>query len=125
MTATAPGGDPNPSVEVRLERIQAAIDVGNAETKGKLEIVLLRHAHFEQLAEERERRAVAELGERDARLDKLEKAQEEQRKANEAALDAQRKAVEAQSRRVWFLAGGASALGVVANVGVQLLVAHR
>lgn len=104
MTTTA-GGDP--SVEVRLERIQATIDVGNTQTKGQLDLLMLRHSHSEQLADERERRSVAELKERDARLDKIEEAQE------------------AQNRKVWFLAGGASAIGIAANVGVQLLLVHR
>lgn len=102
---TAPPTDP--SVEVRLERIQAAIDVGNTQTKGQLDLLMLRHTHNEQLADEREKRAAAELKEHNTRLDKLEAGQE------------------AQGRRLWFLAGGASAVGVAANVGVQLLLARR
>lgn len=97
----------DPSTEVRLERIQATIDVGNAQTKGQLDLLMLRHSNSEQLADERERRAAAELKERDARLDKLEAGQQ------------------AQNRKLWFLAGGASTLGLAANVGVQLLLAHR
>lgn len=104
MTGTAAA---DPSVEVRLERIQATIDVGNTQTKGQLDLLMLRHSHSEQLADEREKRSAAELKERDARLDKLEVGQQ------------------AQNRKLWFLAGGASAVGVMANVGVQLLLAHR
>jgi hypothetical protein len=104
MTAVS-GADP--SVEVRLERIQAAVDVGNAQTKGQLDLLVLSHSHSEKLANERELRAAAELKERDQRLDKIEEAQE------------------AQARKLWFLAGGASAIGIAANVGVQLLLAHR
>jgi hypothetical protein len=97
----------DPSMEVRLERIQATIDVGNTQTKGQLDLLMLRHTHSEQLADERERRGAAELKERDARLDRLESGQQ------------------AQARKLWFLLGGGSAVSVVANVAVQLLLAHR
>lgn len=98
---------PDPSVEVRLERIQAAIDVGNAQTKGQLDLLMQSHAYSERIADERELRAAAELKERDTRLDKLEANQE------------------AQTKKLWFLAGGISVAGTAANVGVQLLIVHR
>ena len=101
-----PIGAADPSMEVRLERIQAAIDVGNAQTKGQLDVLVLRHSHSEQLADERERRAAAELKERDARLDRLEAR------------------ASAQDRRLWFLTGGAAALSVAANVATQMLLHH-
>lgn len=104
MTGTAAA---DPSVEVRLERIQAAIDVGNAQTKGQLDLLMQSHAYSERIADERELRAAAELKERDARLDKIEVQQE------------------AQNKKLWFLAGGISVAGLAANVGVQLLLVHH
>lgn len=93
----------DPSVEVRLERIQAAVDVGNAETRGKLDLLMQRLDHSEKLADERERRAAAELKERDVRMDRFEDRQN------------------AQVRKTAFLAGSISTLGMAASLGVQLL----
>lgn len=104
MTGTAAA---DPSMEVRLERIQAAIDVGNAQTKGQLDLLMQSHAYSEKIADERELRAAAELKERDARLDKIEDIQQ------------------AQNKKLWFLAGGISVAGLAANIGVQLLLVHH
>lgn len=101
------------SMEVRLERIQAAIDVGNVETKGKFELLMERLDNSKKLAEERENRGAAELKERDTQLKELKERQ-----------DAMQLQQDRLGRKLAFAAGGISALGVVANVGVQLLMHH-
>lgn len=119
-------------VEVRLERIQAAVDVGNAETKGALALLMSRSDQSEKVADQRaaqlavelrdrDARLAAELKERDDRMDKNDRRYEalvEKGDQRHAALESK---VQGLSKQVWLLVGGAGALSGGAAAVVQMV----
>ncbi len=116
----------DPAVEIRLERIQAAVDVGNAETKGALAMLMLRSDQTEKIANERAARLDAELRDRDARLAVELKERDDRMDKSEKAASERHTALESRvhglSKQVWLLVGGAGALSGGAAAVVQVLM---
>lgn len=114
----------DPGVEIRLERIQAAVDVGNAETKGALAMLMLRSDQSDKLAEQREARLAVELRDRDARLATELKERDDRMDKSDRRQDALESRLQGLSKQVWLLVGGAGALSGGAAAVVQVLLKH-
>lgn len=125
----------DPGVEVRLERIQAAVDVGNAETKGALAMLMLRSDQNEKVADERASRLAVELRDRDVRLavelkerddrmDKNDKRYEALVQKSDQRHEALETRVQGLAKQVWILVGGAGTLGAAGAIVVQVLTKH-
>lgn len=112
----------NTSVDVRLERIQAAVDVGNAETKGALAVLVLRSDQSEKVADERARVLAIELRERDARIGEDFKERDARLDKAEARADKTEARLSGLSKQVWIMGGGIGALCGSAGVIVQILM---
>jgi len=112
------------SVEIRLERIQAAVDVGNAETKGALALLMARSDQSEKVADERAARLAVELRDRDARLAAEFKERDDRMDKSDRRQEALETKVAGLSRQVWILVGGAGTLGAAGAAVVQVLLKH-
>lgn len=122
-------------VEIRLERIQAAVDVGNAETKGALAMLMLRSDQNEKVADERAARLAVELRDRDTRLVAEFKERDDRMDKSDNRIEALEKRVQGQfevvdtklqgiSKQLWILVGGTGALSGTAAAVVQVLMRH-
>lgn len=114
----------DPGVEIRLERIQAAVDVGNAETKGALAMLMLRSDQSEKVADERAARLAVELRDRDVRLAVELKERDERMDKSDRRQETMETKLAGLSKQVWILVGGTGALSASAAALVQVLMKH-